>query len=151
MSACSCQESPERVEPAGDPVTTTGAPSAVPVSITLEVTGFRNDDGWLLIYLFDSDETFPGEYAEALRKMVCPIESQASTTELLDVPPGTYAISAIHDEDGNGELRTNFIGIPKEGVGSSNDPAPRMGPPRWEDARFELDADRSLSIELQYP
>jgi len=120
-------------------------------SITFEVTGFRNDNGFLLICLFNSDETFPGEYDQAVMKIKSPIRSQSSSGLFLNVPFGTYAISAFHDEDNNGEVRRNFIGIPREGVGVSNNPAPRMGPPRWEDAKFTLFENKAFTIEMNYP
>ncbi len=52
--------------------------------------------------------------------------------------PGWIAVSVFHDEDGDGELDTNFIGIPSEPVAASNNPSARFGPPSWEDSRFEL-------------
>ena len=37
-----------------------------------------------------------------------------------DIPPGTYAIAVFHDENANGKLDKNFLGIPCEGYGASN-------------------------------
>ena len=66
------------------------------------------------------------------------IEDQSCTVTFKDVPAGTYAVSYIHDENGNGKMDTNFMGIPKEGYGCSNNAKGFMGPPKWEDAKFEL-------------
>ncbi len=115
------------------------------------MTGFRSDKGSALVYLFSSADTFPSEYGSADRTTKVAIREGRSEAVIEAVPVGTWAISVIHDEDDNGELRTNFIGIPREGVGSSNDPAPRMGPPRWADAKFDLDADLTLKILVRYP
>jgi uncharacterized protein (DUF2141 family) len=46
-------------------------------------------------------------------------------------------LAAFHDENDNGKLDTNWIGIPKEGLASSNNAKGRMGPPKWRDASFE--------------
>jgi uncharacterized protein (DUF2141 family) len=54
-----------------------------------------------------------------------------------NVPPGTYSGGAFHDANDNGKLDTNWIGIPKEGVASSNNAKGRMGPPKFKDAAFE--------------
>ena len=53
-----------------------------------------------------------------------------------DVAPGDYAVSVFHDENSNGKLDRNFMGMPKEGVGKSNDAAGHFGPPKYDDARF---------------
>lgn len=53
------------------------------------------------------------------------------------VHDGTYAISSFNDENGNGKLDTNFLGIPKEGTGASNNAPANFGPPKWADAKFE--------------
>jgi uncharacterized protein (DUF2141 family) len=49
------------------------------------------------------------------------------------LPPGRYALSVIHDENGNGKLDT-FLAIPREGFGFSRNPKIRMGPPSFEEA-----------------
>ncbi len=62
---------------------------------------------------------------------------QAGHIMLPSVAPGTYALSVIHDEDSNGRLN-RFLAIPREGFGFSRNPRIRMGPPRFEDVRFEV-------------
>ena len=58
----------------------------------------------------------------------------------VDLPPGTYAIALIHDENSNGELDTNALGLPTEAFGFSNQARARFGPPQFERAAFELPA-----------
>ena len=57
---------------------------------------------------------------------------------LRHLPPGTYALGVLHDEDGNREMKTGFLGRPKEGYGASRDARGKMGPPKFEDARLAL-------------
>jgi uncharacterized protein (DUF2141 family) len=59
---------------------------------------------------------------------------------LKDVAPGSYAIKAFHDVDRNGKLDTNFMGIPKEPYGFSNDAMGTFGPPSFEQASFKVGA-----------
>jgi len=67
-----------------------------------------------------------------------------------DVPFGTYAVKSFHDVDGNGSLNTNFMGIPSEDYGFSNNVRGTMGPASFQDARFELDApEKTISIRLK--
>jgi uncharacterized protein (DUF2141 family) len=47
-------------------------------------------------------------------------------------------------------LDTNFLGIPREGVGVSNNKIPSLGPPRWEDATFAVEGDVGLDVTLHY-
>ena len=54
----------------------------------------------------------------------------------------------MHDENRNGKLDTNFLGIPKEGVGASNNPKSRFGPPSFEESMFVLDCPE-LSKEIR--
>ncbi|MCM4159915.1 DUF2141 domain-containing protein [Antarcticibacterium flavum] len=104
-------------------------------TIEVEITNFDNNTGVAFIGLYNSEGAFlktlyKGEKAEIKnRKVVLTFE---------DIPNGTYAISAFHDADENGELTTNFIGIPKEKYGASNNAPSRFGPPKWKDARFEV-------------
>jgi uncharacterized protein (DUF2141 family) len=55
-----------------------------------------------------------------------------------NVPKGTWAVLAYQDENGNGELDRNFIGIPKENYGFSRDAASKFGPPGFDDAAIEV-------------
>lgn len=67
-----------------------------------------------------------------------------------DLPYGTYAIKSFHDEDGNGQLNTNFMGIPTEDYGFSNNARGTMGPAKFEAARFELDSsEKTITIRLK--
>ena len=59
--------------------------------------------------------------------------------------------SVFHDEDNNKQLNTNFVGMPKEGIGVSRNAKGHFGPPKYEDAKFELNkAGESMVISLKY-
>jgi uncharacterized protein (DUF2141 family) len=67
------------------------------------------------------------------------------------IPQGTYAVSVFHDENMNGKLDKNFVGAPKEGYGASNNPKKRMGPPKFDEAKFSADQlQHSVEIKLIY-
>jgi len=61
---------------------------------------------------------------------------------------GTYAVSIFHDENDNGELDANFMGIPSEPYAFSNNAKGMFGPPSFKDCRFELKESTQISIEL---
>ena len=54
----------------------------------------------------------------------------------------------MHDENGNGELDANFVGIPREPWAFSNNARGNFGPPTWEDTKFELNGQATQTIEL---
>ena len=59
-------------------------------------------------------------------------------------PAGEYAVAIVHDENGNGRLDTSWLGIPKEGLGTSNNARGRLGPPKYRDAKFSVGADGAV-------
>jgi uncharacterized protein (DUF2141 family) len=69
----------------------------------------------------------------------------------VDAPQGTYALAVLHDEDGNERLDRAAFGVLREGIGASNGAVRRLGPPRFEDAKFTLGpGGRTMTIELKY-
>ena len=61
---------------------------------------------------------------------------------------GDYAIKLYHDENDNGLLDTNLVGLPSEGYGFSNN-AGRYGPASYEVAKFAVSQDVSININLR--
>ena len=64
-------------------------------------------------------------------------EKGTMTVSLKDIPFGTYAISLFHDQNGNGKLDSNWMKIPKEPYGFSQNAAATFGPPKFEKAAFQ--------------
>jgi uncharacterized protein (DUF2141 family) len=122
-------------------------------TLTVKVTGARNAKGAIRAALFRSAKGFPGEATEAFRTQAANIDPRNLSAQITftDLPEGVYAVSVFHDENMNQKLDKNFMGIPKEGYGASNNPGKRMGPPRFEDAKFTISgAERVLEIKLLY-
>lgn len=66
-----------------------------------------------------------------------------------NLPDGDYAISVLHDANGNGKMDFNVMGIPQEAFGFSNKAAGTFGPPKFEAARFTVKGDTVHVIDLQ--
>ena len=65
--------------------------------------------------------------------------------------PGDYAVAIYHDENGNHHFDRNFLGLPVEGYGFSNDAPTYLGPPSFGAARIAIHAgDNTASIRLRY-
>ncbi len=101
----------------------------------------ESDKGKLIIGLFNCEEDF---LKNAYKSIISEIKDQLVTVIFTDNPPGIYAISIIHDVNDNGELETNFMGIPKEPVAISGTVKSKYGPPKFEDAKFVLKAGENL-------
>lgn len=87
----------------------------------------------------------------------CPLAAEAparigaTVVTLTGVRPGRYAAQVFYDQNGNGKLDRALFGVPREGVGFSNDAKIRLGPPKWEDAAFDYDGqERTIRLKLRY-
>ncbi len=104
-------------------------------SFTLKVHGFSKAEGELRIAMFDSKDAYTKEPVYAV---VIPVSDSEVEWKVPDLPFGEYAIAVYHDKNTNGKLDTNFLGIPKEDYGFSNDARGKFGPASWEDAKFSV-------------
>jgi len=118
--------------------------------IKVLITGLRSDKGKLYLSIYSSEKGYPKEPSAAYRLAFSDIRNGKSIVLLAGIPRGTYAIACYHDENDNGKLDTNFLGIPKEGTGASNDARGSLGPPKFKDAKFQLSSDTSLTIKINY-
>ena len=67
-----------------------------------------------------------------------------------DLDPGEYGVRVMHDENDNNELDANFVGMPTEPWGFSNDAVGSFGPPKWQDVKFTVSGDTSITINLNH-
>jgi uncharacterized protein (DUF2141 family) len=116
--------------------------------IHVKILNIRNSTGTVDCALFESSVGFPIEFLRsATNVMVIKIRKAEARCDFEDIPPGTYAMAVIHDENMNGKLDTNRLGIPKEGYGFSNDAKGWLGPPSFSAASFRYDG-RSLDLTM---
>ncbi len=106
-------------------------------TFTLEIIGLRNDTGLMQIAIFNSRESFLKD-GKDFRHMSVPIKNAKAVALIENLPFGNYGIAVFHDENSNGKMDTNFLGIPKEGFGFSNTQRP-LGPPKFETAKIVFD------------
>ena len=82
---------------------------------------------------------------------VAPAQAGMTTVTVRGLPAGTYAVQAFHDANANGKVDRALFGIPKEGVGFSNDAPIRMAPPKWAAAVFAFDGRaQTIALKLRY-
>lgn len=120
--------------------------------IHVKILGIRNNTGAVACALFEAPEGFPHKFLRyATNIMMIKIRDTQARCDFLDIPPGTYALAVIHDENMDGKLGTNWLGVPREGYGFSNDAKASMGAPSFENASFPYDGQNlDLTIRLNY-
>jgi uncharacterized protein (DUF2141 family) len=113
--------------------------------IVVHVTGVPKAQGTIIATLMNTDDAWNQKAAPLQEKRVPAVKGQ---TELKfdNVAPGLYAVFIHHDSNDNGKFDTNFIGIPTEGYGYSNNAHP-MRRVRFDEARFELKGEM-LTLEI---
>lgn len=107
----------------------------------LHIEGLDKAEGEVRIAMFDSEENYTKETVYAV---VIPVDSLSIEWSVEGLPFGEYAIAVYHDKNENGKLDANFLGIPKEDYGFSNNARGRFGPASWKDARFSVDSESTI-------
>lgn len=120
--------------------------------IHVRILDIKNSTGAIACALFESPVGFPTEFLHyATHIMVMKIRDTQARCDFLDIPLGTYALAVIHDENMNGELDANFLGVPTEGYGFSNDATAMMSAPSFDAASFTYGGRTlDLMISLNY-
>jgi uncharacterized protein (DUF2141 family) len=120
-------------------------------SLTVAIGGFRNSEGVALVSIFRSPRGFPDETSEAVANRRVMIAKRRATVVFEDLPCGIYAVTVHHDENDNGRMDRNWLGIPREGHGASKDPQGLFGPPNFPESSFLLTSeDLVIKIFLRY-
>src|SRR5579883_3302016 len=88
--------------------------------ITVNVTGLHSYKGKVYVELFNNESGYPTDHEKAFKQTIASIKNGVSTVVFDSIPAGDYAVGCYHDENDNGKLDVNFLGIPSEGVGASN-------------------------------
>ena len=117
-------------------------------TVTATVSTFKSAKGALICRLFVGPDGFPAKGYRSQQSV--PVTGQSAQCVFPGLGAGTYALAVFHDENGNGKLDTNFLGLPAEGVGTSNNRRPLIGPPTWDGSKFAVAGNVALSITLRY-
>lgn len=108
--------------------------------LIVELDGLKSDKGRLAVALYDSSENW---LSNNIKGQMVDIVDGKATVIFKDVSYGTYGISSFHDKNNNEKLDTGIFGIPKEPYASSRGAKGRFGPPKWENAKFEINASQT--------
>lgn len=115
-------------------------------TLTILLDGFPDNNGDAKIALCNSEATCKSDKT-AFRAAELPIREKKASWTVPDLPWGTYAVKVYHDENSNGKLDKNTLGLPKEAYGFSNNARGTFGPPAYQNMIFRLERSQ-LTIRI---
>lgn len=122
--------------------------------LTVRIEGVRSADGDIRVALHRRADGVDFPDSAGILKAAMRPAGKAGDLVFEGLPPGEYAVAAFHDEDLDGDLNTNLLGMPTEGYGFSNEARGTFGPPGFDAAAFTIRAGEerpAVTVKLGYP
>ncbi len=115
------------------------------ITLTIEISGYKSNKGNAYIAIYKTENDF---LKKPFIGKISKIENQKVVVVFSNLPKGVYAVSSFHDENSNGKLDTNFMGIPKEDYAISNNAKGFMSAPKFEKAKFNLKESKTIFLKI---
>lgn len=112
-------------------------------TLTIVINGLKNSNGHVLLELRD-------EKSKIIIGIVQKIEDSKCTAVIKNLSTGKYVFKYFHDENNNKKIDVNWLGIPKEGYGFSNNAKGTFGPPSHKEMIFIIKGDTTLTCTPKY-
>ena len=125
------------------------AQDAATYTLTVHMTGFRNNTGNGGVAIFKTPDGWPENNDKSFKHEGVQVANNEATLKF-QVPAGTYGVAALHDENKNHKLDRNMIGFPKEGFGFANNPHVGLSAPAFSAATVKVTGDSTVEIKMQY-
>ena len=116
-------------------------------NLEIEISGIKKVQGKIQIAIYNDSTVFP-EKGKAYRVAYFKVISKEMTVEINELPHNDYAVVLFHDLNNDEECNLNFIGIPKEPYGFSNNARPVLKAPSFDAAKIILDSNKKIRIAL---
>jgi len=114
--------------------------------LIIDVVGIERLGGTMMVAIFDSAEAWE-DSATAMSVGKDSVTGPKVRLIFPNLSAGAYAVKLYHDEDNDGQLDSNMLGVPSEGYGFSNNPQV-LGEPDFEEAMFVVEGDTNIEITL---
>ena len=116
-------------------------------TVAVQIAGISGNEGQIVVSVYDNKKDWLKR--PVMQEVVSgdEVAEDGTMTVELSMPTGEYAVHVYHDRDANGKMKANFIGIPREPTGVSNDAKGKMGPPKFKDAAFAV-ADDPVELPI---
>ena len=120
-------------------------------NLKVVVNGIRNSNGQIGFCLFKTADGFPNHPEKATSTTYVKASGNSAVYTFTNIDLGVYAVSVFHDENSDKTVNSNFLGIPTEGIGVSNNVKGSFGPPKFEDATFNFaQSGQTITITINY-
>lgn len=116
----------------------------------VKISGVRSEKGNIIINVFKDQLSYDKELPYKKVTFDKKALNNGTMTVKLNLEPGTYGITLLDDENGNGKIDKNFIRIPKEGFGFSNFFMEKMKKPTFDDFKVNLQTQPKIDIRVKY-
>jgi len=120
--------------------------------LAVTISDVRNTAGHIMVSVVNSDAGWKNQEKPVAQDKVAVAEKLGADHTLVlhfDLPAGTYAVQVMHDENDNGKVDANFMGIPTEGYGFSNNPQV-MRRAYFSEASFEVkDTPTAIVVRMR--
>lgn len=120
-----------------------------PGDLSVNIPNIKGNKGEIVIGMYSIPRNFPKVGME-YRVVRFPANAAGSIFRIKDIKPGEYAVAMYHDENSDGVCNLNFLGVPKEGYGFSNNIRPVFSAPSFEDCKIKLTGGTHITVQLIY-
>lgn len=135
----------------GNLVLVPNAKAATSNDLKITVDGLKKQQGQICFSVFARSKGFPSKKASSLRNGCIKVAENSVELNFKNLKAGNYAVAVFHDVNSDGALNRNFVGIPTEGFGFTNNPKILNGPPKFNDsAVLVAGSSTNTQINLQY-
>jgi uncharacterized protein (DUF2141 family) len=117
--------------------------------LDITITDIKSNEGKMQISVYNKKESFP-LVDKQYRLFYFDVNGFSGIYTIRDLPAGEYAVAIFHDKNSDRICNTNFLGVPKEGFGFSENFKPRFSAPTFNDCHFDLNSNMSIKIKLIY-
>ncbi len=125
------------------------APAGPTYTLTVVVEGVNNQGGNVGLLLFNSPKGWAEDRTTALKDISVPAHEGTNTLDVPGLPAGEYAVALVHDVNVNHKLDKNFLGVPKEQFGLSNNPHVGLKAPPYSSCTFKVTGNTVIHIKMQ--
>lgn len=116
--------------------------------LIINITNLKTTQGKVQVALWDNSQGFPSDYNSAIEQQTINANGNKEAV-FKNLKQGEYAVGIFHDKNNDNTLNTNFMGIPKEGFGFSNNPKILFGPPNFSKSSFPINKDENKKINIK--
>ncbi len=118
--------------------------------LTVVIDGLRDQSGQVCLRVYSGEQGFPGSARGVVQSGCTKVTGTVASKDFYGLKPGSYAVALYADKNSDSKLNTNFLGIPSEGFGISNNPKAKTRAPKFTEASFDLNQNKTINITMQY-